>query len=264
MFILRVVLLDGTPEPQKIRRTPAVCAGVFLCLFLMNCMPAMADALEAVPVLGQVVRVVDLRSYSLGWGDTGITVQDPVLEGDSPTVDELTAQKDAFLSRMKEQFLVYAARKYQGYVAEDITYDVVRVDEKLFILRFSATLNAGGSVDYSRYMTLDKESGQVLGLSDLFLPESSYLFPISREIKAQMAEQNNAGEGNYFLPGGIWAEEECFQSIAPDQNFYINENGQLVIVFAEYEVAPGSMGEPEFIIPTEVLDGLLARPSVLQ
>ncbi len=263
MFILRVVLLDGAPKPVKIRRAPAVCAGAFLSLFLLNCMPAMADALEAVPVLGSIVRVADLRSYALRWGDTGMTVQDPVLDGDGPVVDDLTARKDAFLERMREKFLAYADRKYRGYVAEDITYDVVRDDEKLFILRFRATLNAGGSADYSRCITLDKRTGRVLELSDLFLPDSNYLFPISREIQAQMAEQNDAGEGSYFLPGGIWAEEECFHSIEPDQNFYINESGQLVIVFAEYEVAAGSMGEPEFVIPTDVLDGLLAQPTIL-
>lgn len=261
-FILRVALLRETRTPEKRNRAPAVCAGAFLCLFLLNCLPAVADALETVPVLGSLVRVVDLRTYSLHWGATGVTVQDPALDG--PASDELSAQKDGFLAQMQEQFVDYATRKYQGYVAEDITYDVVRDDEALFILRFRATLNAGGSVDYSRYLTLDKQTGQVLELSGLFLPDANYLFPISREIKAQMAEQNNAGEANYFLPGGIWAEEECFQSIDPDQNFYIDENGRLVIVFAEYEVAPGSMGEPEFVIPADVLDGLLVRPSVLR
>ncbi len=263
LFTLRVVLLDSADAPKKPSRVPAVCAGVFLCLLLVNCMPAAADALEAVPVLGQIIRVVDLRSYALGWGDTGLNVQEPVLEGDNAAVDELNAEKDAFLAQMQERFLEYAARKYQGYVAEDITYDVIREDDALFILRFQATLNAGGSVDYSRYIVLDKGAGQVLALSDLFVPEANYLFPISREIKAQMAEQEKAGEGTYFLPGGIWAEEECFQSIDPDQGFYINESGQLVIVFGEYEVAPGSMGEPEFVIPTDVLDGLLAQPSIL-
>ncbi len=32
---------------------------------------------------------------------------------------------------------------------------------------------------------------------------------------------------------------------------------ELVIVFDEYEVAPGSMGMPEFIIPEEVLSEVL-------
>jgi len=263
-FTLRVVLLNAAPEPQRVRRAPSVFAGVLLCLFLLNCMPNLAQAMENIPVLGQLIRVVDLRSWALGWGDSGITVQDPVLEGSSPAVDELTAQKDAFIAQMQETFLEYAARKYQGYVAEDVSYEVIRDDEDLFLLRLTATLNAGGSVDYSRYLLLDKSSGQILELADLFQPEVNYIFPISREIKAQMSEQINAGEGNYFLPGGIWADEECFQSIDPEQNFYINENGQLVIVFAEYEVAPGSMGTPEFVIPTDVLDGLLAQPSVLR
>lgn len=266
-FILRVVLLSGArdPEPGRVHRAPAVCVGVFLCLFLLNCMPtSLAQALESVPVLGQVVRVADLRTWALGWGDTGISVRDPVLEGDGPAVDELNARKDAFLAGMEEKFLWYAGQKYQGYVAEDITYDVLRDDETLFILRFSATLNAGGSVDYHRCLVLDKGRGEVLELADLFQPDANYVFPISREIQAQMAEQVKAGTGNYFLPGGIWAEEECFRSIAEDQEFYIDGEGRLVIAFAEYEVAPGSMGSPEFVIPTDVLEGLLTQPSVLQ
>jgi len=265
-FILQVVLLDtAAPPPARYgHRVSEVCAGVFLCLFLLNCMPTLAQALEGVPILGTVIRVADLRSYSLGWGDSGISVQDPVLEGDSQAADEANAQKDGWIRQMEERFLWYASRKYQGYVAEDITYDVIRDDGSLFILRFGATLNAGGSADYSRHIVLNQETGQVLALADLFQPEANYAFPISREIKAQMAERINAGEGDYFLPGGIWSDEECFQSIEEDQDFYINEAGQLTIVFAEYEVAPGSMGTPEFVIPTDVLDGLLAQPPVLR
>ncbi len=263
-FILRVALLHAGPERRRASWLPAAFAGVFLCLFLLNCAPSLAQALETLPVLGQIVRGVDLHAYSLGWGDSGISVQDPALEGDGPAVDELNARKNAFIEQMQARFIEYAARKYQGYAAEDIAFETVRDDERLFILRFTATLNAGGSVDEIRYITLDKETERVLELADLFQPEANYVFPISREIKAQMAEQVNAGQADYFLPGGIWSDEECFQSIQPDQNFYIDENGRLVIVFAEYEVAPGSMGAPEFVIPTDVLDGLLAQPSVLR
>jgi len=262
-FILKVVLIDAAARPRRIRRAPAVCAGAFLCLFLLNCTPALAQVLEGIPILGPVVRAADLHSYSLGWGSSGITEQDQVLEGGSEAADEIGARKEEFTRRMEAAFLWYASRRYQGYVAADITCDTVRDDEALFILRFSATLNAGGSVDYSRYVVLDKEAGQVLDLSGLFLPGSDYVSAISREVKAQMAEQISAGEADYFLPGGIWPDEECFQAIDPDQNFYINDNGKLVIVFDEYEVAPGSAGTPEFVIPADVLDGLLAQPSVI-
>lgn len=265
VFSLRLVLLDATPEPRPIRRAPAVCAGIFLTVFLLNCAPALAQALEAIPLLGSVVRVVDMRSYSWFWGGTGFSLQAPVLDGDGPAVDAVEAKQEEFLSRMKDAFAYQVARKYQGYVAQDVSYEVVRDDEALFILRLSATINQGGSVDYHHHIVLDKRTGQVLTLADLFDPEVNFVFPISREIKAQMAEQMKTEGASYFLPGGVWPEEECFQSIDPEgQDFYISEAGQLVIAFGEYQVAPGSMGAPEFTIPTDLLDGLLAQPSLLK
>lgn len=190
VFTLHMVLPNAVSEPRPSHPVRAALTGVFLFCFLLNCMPTLTQAPEAVPVLGPVVRMADLRSYSLTWG--------------------------------------------------------------------------GGSVEYSRYITLNQQTGQVLTLSDLFQPESNYVFPISREIKTQMAEQMKTGEASYFLPGSIWPDEDCFQSIETDQNFYINGSDQLVIVFEEYEVAPGSMGTPEFVIPTDMLDGLLIQPSILK
>ena len=42
--------------------------------------------------------------------------------------------------------------------------------------------------------------------------------------------------------------------------FYLNAEGALVIVFDEYEVAPGSMGMPEFVIPAAALAEIWAYP----
>ena len=77
-----------------------------------------------------------------------------------------------------------------------------------------------------------------------------------------MTQQVEAGLADYFIPGGIWSDEECFQHIDPDQNFRLNEDGDLVILFDEYEVAPGSMGLPEFTIPRQSLEDILL-PDVL-
>ena len=50
--------------------------------------------------------------------------------------------------------------------------------------------------------------------------------------------------------------EDDFQQIAADQSFYVNQQGQLVIAFNEYEVAPGYMGCPQFVIEDSVVAGL--------
>ena len=42
--------------------------------------------------------------------------------------------------------------------------------------------------------------------------------------------------------------EEDFTGVTEDTKFYINEAGNPVIVFGEYEIAPGAAGQPEFEI----------------
>ena len=48
-----------------------------------------------------------------------------------------------------------------------------------------------------------------------------------------------------------------FERLKADQNFYFDGTGNLVIVFDEYEVAPGYMGAQEFTVEREVFEGLL-------
>ena len=273
-----VFTLKAALSPQKIdgrpgtgRRTAAaagaavrIALSVLLCVVCLNCMPELAQALERVPVLGSVVRIADLRTYGFRWGDTSISGELPLFEDTSPEPSESLAedmnnQTEAYIAQVKDTFLWYAAREYQGYVASDTGYQVLRDDGEILSLCFYTTLNAGGSVDYSRYFTLDKATGTLLTLSDLFLEGSDYVGAVSADILRQMQEQVEAGEGDYFLPGGIWPEEDCFQAIAPDQEFYLDENDDLVIAFGEYEVAPGSMGMPRFVIDREAISDIWAR-----
>lgn len=213
---------------------------------------------------------------ALAWGDTAFSAQMPVVEDNgagawvsvssaaqtpaSGGAEEMNRQMAEYLEEMRGELLWYAMRKYNGYVALESSYQILRDDESLLSVRFDATLNAGGSGQFSRCFTLEKKTGEILSLDDLFLPDSDYVRTISEEILRQMREQVQAGEADYFIPGGIWAEEECFQAIAPDQNFYLNAEGALVIVFDEYEVAPGSMGMPEFVIPAAALAEIWAYP----
>ena len=278
VFLLKAVLSHPKAGNQPNKGASAGGAAVrtlmtvLLCVVCLNCMPDLAQALETAPVIGPVIRIADLRTYGLHWGDTSISGELPVLEdpgavdpaspaATAPTVDraeEMNEQTEAYIAQVQETFLWYAAREYQGYTASDTGYQVLRDDEEMLSVCFYTTLNAGGSVDYSRYFTLDKRTGEVLSLSDLFLEGSDYIGAISGDILRQMEEQVEAVEGDYFIPGGIWSEEECFQAIDADQSFYLDESGSLVIVFDEYEVAPGSMGMPRFVIDEQVISDILA------
>lgn len=291
VFSLRAVLFKPVEVRSQKKKAPKKTAihtlmTVLLGLFLLNCMPDMAQALETVPGSWLRDRLVDLRTYS--WGDTSFTAELPVLEEESvaevedtqaqpsqtedsaPSLDtesqptasaevgDMNEQMEEYIAKVQENFLWYVARKYHGYVASDTEYQVLRDDDEMLSLCFYTTINAGGSGEYSRCFTLDKRTGQVLNLSDLFVEGSDYVEVISADILRQMTEQVEAGEGDYFIPGGIWSEEECFKSIDADQNFYLDEANRLVILFDEYEVAPGSMGAPRFVIDEQAIAGILA------
>ena len=58
-----------------------------------------------------------------------------------------------------------------------------------------------------------------------------------------------------------WTEDSVIgkdlRSVSPDHNFYWNKDGDLVIPFDKYEIAPGYMGTPEFTISKELLKDVM-------
>ncbi len=179
-------------------------------------------------------------------------------------VAELENQIEDYINGMRSKFRWYVSRKYNGHVGADIDYNILRNDADMLVVQFFCTINAGGSGQYARNFVLDKKKGKILGLSDLFCEGSDYRSLISKDILRQMREQMKDGETQYYVSGGIWQESYCFKEIDRDQDFYINEQNKLVIMFEEYEVAPGNMGTPEFVIDTSILKSILRQSSLLQ
>lgn len=103
---------------------------------------------------------------------------------------------------------------------------------------------------------IDKQKQKLINLSDLF-KGSSYIQKISENIKSQMRNQMKSNESLVYNIDIKDMPEDNFESIKENQNFYINDRSQLVIVFDIYEVAPGYMGSPEFVIPTSIVEDIL-------
>lgn len=253
-FRLHAVLFDSAERRSDRKRNvawPAVAlATLYLLCFTAN---GLLGAIRTVRA-NQAGAVMDgavllLSSHSRG-GD----------QGEEPGEDGVSEPSD-MEKLVWDSFLQYVSRTYGVYTDMDVGYTVLRDDETLLVVRFDGVVNRGSSGQFNRFVSFDKKKGRALELSDLL--EEGYVEAISEEILRQMAEQQAKGEGVYYLSGGMWLEEDCFRAIDPDQSFYINGDSRLVIAFDECEVAPGSMGAPEFTIPDQVLEGLLIRPSIL-
>ena len=77
----------------------------------------------------------------------------------------------------------------------------------------------------------------------------------AREERQMQERMDNDEHVSYWINGTLAGAD--FVSLDSDHNFYWNENGELVIVFDKYEVAPGAMGTPEFAIGKDIIENIV-------
>ncbi len=249
-------------------RTLALTATAVLAfVILVNVNTDVALAIEKIPFLGRVVKVVSFREYQdvRKKGDVQADIRIPTIgiEGGGKDIDRETSKE---LNRKIQEYTDMVIAQYeeeveylQGNVSEteaasakySVTndYKIVTDNDKLFSIYINTEVSMAGTNSYIKIYHVDKESGKIVTLGDLFEEKADYVTVISDIIKDEMRRQMRADESIcYWLDNEIDAWN--FEEISPEANFYVNEQGKLTIVFDEYEVAPGSMGVVEFTIPT--------------
>lgn len=102
---------------------------------------------------------------------------------------------------------------------------------------------AHGSTIRNGY-TVDRNLEKILGLRDMFLEGYDYKSVINSKIKEDIRKEQD----KYFNSA------EDFQGINDNQGFYIHD-GNVIIFYQQYEIAPYVAGIPEFIIPISDFNG---------
>ena len=234
-------------------------AALLVIAVLANASPRIACAMEKIPVLDAITRVVTFRTYEDDRGNVSARVEVPEVEGAGEINAAIEEYTDAIIAQYEADAAVQGEK---GHYDLQLDYDVVTDSDTLFALRFRRTLVMASGVESVRIYNVDKATGRILSLSDLFTPDSDYLGALTQEIQRQMKEQMDADErAIYWLNGNV--EGLNFTALSPDATFYVNADGQLVIVFDEGDVAPMAMGVVEFTIPAEVTDPI-ANPEYLK
>ena len=108
-----------------------------------------------------------------------------------------------------------------------------------------------GRTDVYSKRSVNKSTGKSIPLSAYF-KNSDYKDVISKEITRQMKEEMKKDTNKVY-----WCQKNDnprFKGISKNQSYYINKQGELVICFDQFEVAPGYMGNPTFTIKNDLLD----------
>ena len=252
---LKETTMKDTKQKRSCRALLGVAAALAVFVAIPNVSPSAAAAMSDIPVLGAVVRVVTFRDYQYDDGHNTADVHVSELGG-SDAADEVNDQVQAFTDQLIAQFQADCEATGEGYQGLDITSSVVTDSDTWFTLRIDATKVKASGYDLTRFYHLDTAPGEIVTLSDLFRPGADYVSVLSAEVLRQMEEQMAADASLSYLT-------DEFTAIDPEQSFYWNADGDLVLVFDEYTVAAGYMGMVEFTIPRDVYSALLKECSSL-
>lgn len=234
----------------------------------INTSSSIADSLGNIPIIGDVVKVLTFREYKLDEDTYNANIVTPKIEGlknenlqnslNEKYLEENKELYDKFMEEIKD-----LKESGGGHIGVDSGYVVYTdTDEILSIGRYTVNTAASSSTQF-KYDTISKKNNVLITLPSLF-KNDSYIKIISKNIKEQMIENNKKDENKIYWVEGIDDTLNSFEQISPEQSFYINKDGKLIISFDKYEVAPGYMGVVEFVIPTEILSDVLVGNSYIK
>ena len=250
--------LNALPEKRiktmHIRILPRIAAAAACFLFVMlfilpNVSVTYAQSFENIPVLSDIIRVVTIRNYFYSDDYHEMDVDIPKIDDAENSEAAENINKD--ITELTEEIVKEFYKEVEdignnGHGAVYVDYDIVTNTDKWFTLKLTVTSVRGSGSVYFKYYHIDRSTGKNVYLADIF-ETSDYSTIITENVKEQMRQQMKSNSDLTY-----WVDSEDlgfdFAAVSDSHNFYFDENGNLVIPFDKYEVAPGYMGHPEFTI----------------
>lgn len=235
----------------------------------INTSAGMAYALSDLPVVGSIVKVLTFRNYEFNEGNFNAKIETPAIDGLESDIEGILNKqyieenKDLYNEFIKEVGELKEEGLDDAHMGLDAGYEVKADNDQLLVIGRYIVNTAASSSTTFKYDTIDKQNKILITLPSLF-KDDSYVDLISENIKGQMQEQMQNDENvQYWLEDEAMGDEN-FDRIKADQSFFINDQNQLVIAFDKYEVAPGYMGNPEFVIPTDAVQSALVSNAYIK
>ena len=245
---------DWRRNMKNMKKWYASAAAVGLIIVSVNASSTFAKSLENIPVIGNIIRVVNFNNYRIDKDGMDVSISLPEVSSDSKDL-EYKLNKE-FEKEGKEAYKKYEAEvaelekegKTTHKSAEMWTESIAENDKTLSVAIYNTETEASAATSRKIY-NIDKKDKTILTLEGMF-GNNDYVDVLSKNILSQMKERTKKDSNDvYFV-------DHTFK-IKKDQPFYINDKGELVICFDEYEVAPGSAGLVEFVIPSNVVSKLM-------
>ncbi|AJS61163.1 RsiV family protein [Paenibacillus sp. IHBB 10380] len=262
-FVVGHALKKAMKKKVSYKWISGISAAAIFFVIGINTSASVANAFSSIPVIDSIVKVLTFREYTMDDKGYQANVKVPIITNLDNKELEMGLNEKYLKENKKlyDEFLVEVEslkKEGNGHLGLDTGFEVKTDTQTIFAIGRYVMNTVGSSSTVMMHDTIDKENQVLLSLPMLF-KDDRYVSVISDNIKEQMRAQMKADQDKIYW---ISTEQddapvEEFEGINKDQDFYINDKGQLVISFNKYDVAPGYMGLVEFIIPTDVINDAL-------
>lgn len=240
---------------RSLKGVALTAAGLCAC-FVVLTSPAVAAAVDGVPVLGTLCRIFTGQSYENREETNYVQVQLPQIEntGDSSLEQRVNLEISAVLSREVEESKERARQYYQAYldtggdpdtfhpIQIQVDYQVKSVTDQWASFLITKTESLASAYFQQYFYNLDLETGQSLTLRDVLGPNWA-----SQGAAAVEEQLKQWDEGRQAL---LFDNVDLEELLEEKEDFYLQADGTVVVVFDKYEIAAGAAGVLEFPIGT--------------
>lgn len=229
-------------------------------VLLINTNSSLASDIAEIPIIGDIAKIFTVKEIKEEDATKLINAKIPALENTGNTDLEKRINYEIMLkiNEILEEAEGRAAEYKKAVIETGGTEESyqpinIQIDYKVgyssndvvsFVILKSETLASAYTERY--FYNIDIKTGKNLNLRDVL--GNDYKEIVDETIYKEIAERSKNPDNAYFTK-----EENGFDGIENEyQNFYINSNGNIVIVFGKYEIAPGYMGTQEFEIDKKI------------
>ena len=259
------------------KKRGAIAAAIVMAFVILpNTSRGIAYAMEQMPLLGNLVKVVTIRNYEYEDEkhfasveiakveieeteevEEQVKIENNIAEAElKKTTAEINEQIEMITTQLLDEF--ETKMEEEGYLELIVNSEVIATTPEYFTLKLACYEAQASGYEWNYFYTIDLKTGKQIYLRDLFHENADYITAITENIILQMREQMEKDENVIY-----WLDQEFddwnFKTITDDTSFYLNENGVLVISFNEAEVGPACMGVVEFEIEKEAIEDILKR-----
>ena len=258
------MLVKQNKPKNKIKYFYTAAASFILVIIIgLNVSQTFATSFSKIPIIGEIVSIVSIYGKKID-NDKIVNTEVPKISSDDENakdttdklnqeiqniVDSYTKEAEQHIAEYKEAFIATGGTEEefeQKDIVVDVSYDVKSESKEHLSLVLNANENWVNAYNVSYFYNINLNTGENITLKDIL--GNDYINIANESIKNQIEERMAKDENAIFFGYGEDNGIEGFTTITDETNFYINENGNPVIVFAKYEIAPGSMGQIEFEI----------------